>query len=190
MAAALSSIVTSQYTMSAIMQALKTDLGKRTVWVIVEAEDDYNVYLTFMDSASTVVKTSEGNDGRCGYANVELIVKEIKTEMPSTHIFGIRDADYTKYEATAHVFPDNIFVTDRRDVEMMMLDAESVSHAMIEWAPTFKNALEKCVPVCRHFGYLRIYNNHNALNVKFHKHLNTGKYWNYQTHDRRKLGTR
>lgn len=51
MAAALSSIVTNQNTKSAIMQALKSDLGKRTVWVIVEAEDDYNVYLTYSKSA-------------------------------------------------------------------------------------------------------------------------------------------
>lgn len=183
MAAALSSIVTNQNTKSAIMQALKSDLGKRTVWVIVEAEDDYNVYLTFMDSASTVVKTSEGTGGNCSYANVESIVTDIKTEVPLTHIFGIRDADYTKYEAAQHVFPANIFVTDRRDLEMMMLEVESVKQALTKWAPTYEVAFEKCVPICKHFGYLRIYNCLNDLDVSFHRHLNTGKYWDYKTHD-------
>ena len=37
-------------------------------------------------------------------------------------IFGIRDRDYTSFEVLAHVFPDNVFVTDRRDLEMMLLE--------------------------------------------------------------------
>lgn len=183
MVAALSSIVTSQNTKSAIIQALKSDLGKKTIWVIVESEDDYNVYSTFMDSASTVVKTSDDTDGRRSYANVELIVTEIKSMAPLTHIIGIRDADYTKYEVPTHVFPANIFVTDRRDLEMMMLSAESVKQALIEWASAYETAFEKCVPICRHFGYLRIYNSLNGLYVSFHENLNTGKFWDYKTHE-------
>ena len=42
---------------------------------------------------------------------IELIATEIKAEMLTAHICGIKDADYTKYEDTLRVFPANIFIT-------------------------------------------------------------------------------
>lgn len=58
MADALSSIVASPlFTKASILQALKSNVGMKTTWVVVEAEDDYNVYHKFMDPSSTVVKT-------------------------------------------------------------------------------------------------------------------------------------
>ena len=106
-------------TKAAIRQALMSPVGLRVVWVVVEAEEDVAVYEKFMQPDSTVVKTSEGETGRKGYANVELIVSEIKEEVPVAHIMGIRDADYSRFEAD-YTVPANIFLTDRRDLEMML----------------------------------------------------------------------
>ena len=166
-------------TKAAIRQALMSPVGLRVVWVVVEAEEDVAVYEKFMQPDSTVVKTSEGETGRKGYANVELIVSEIKAEEPRAHIMGIRDADYSRFEAD-YTVPANIFLTDRRDLEMMLLEAESVQQALRSWAPSFDDAFAKSIPVCRHFGYLRIYNEVADLTVRFHDNLRPNKYWDYQ----------
>lgn len=166
-------------TKAAIRQAMMSPSGLRVVWVVVEAEEDVAVYEKFMQPDSTVVKTSEGETGRKSYANVELIVHEIKQEVPVAHIMGIRDADYTRYK-DGYEAPANIFLTDRRDLEMMLLEAESVQQALRSWTPAFDEAFAKCIPVCRHFGYLRVYNEVTDMSVKFHDNLRPNKYWNYQ----------
>ena len=166
-------------TKSAIRQALMSPAGLRVVWVVVEAEEDVAVYEKFMQPESTVVRTSESETGRKGYANVETIVREVKEEEPRAHIMGIRDADYSRFEAD-YTVPENIFLTDRRDLEMMLLEAESVKQTLRAWAPTYDDAFTKCVPICRFFGYLRIYNNVADLSVTFHEHLRITKFWVYK----------
>ena len=169
-----------QGTKSAIRQAMMSPAGMRTAWVVVEAEDDYAVYSKFMNPDTTVVKTSEDNEGRRGYANVEIIVEEIREEVPQAHIIGIRDADYSKYEEGFSV-TDNVFLTDRRDLEMMLLEAESVHQALKEWMSGFEEKLDTCFPICRHFGYLRIYNDVLELSIRFHDNLRTSQFWDYST---------
>ena len=157
-------------TKAAIRLALNSPAGLRVSWIVVEGEDDVAVYSKFMEPENTVVKTSEGSDGKQGYANVETIVTEIKSDVPVAHIFGIRDADYSKYDER-HGCPGNIFLTDRRDLEMMLLESDSVQHTLDEWLPDFENKLKKCLPVCRYFGYLRICNEVHNLGCKFHDRL-------------------
>lgn len=168
-------------TKSAIRQAMMSPAGLRMAWVVVEAEEDVAVYEKFMCSDSTVVKTSKDDTGHKGYTNVEIIVQEIKKEMPVAHIMGIRDADYSMYEK-GFTIPANIFLTDRRDLEMTLLEAESVKQALRTWAPNFDAAFALCIPVCRHFGYLRIYNEVADLTVKFHKNLRPATFWNFNQH--------
>lgn len=168
-------------TKAAIRQAMMSSAGLRVVWVVVEAEEDVTVYEKFMRPDSTVVKTSEGATGRKGYANVESIVHEIKEEVPVAHIMGIRDADYSRYKKD-FTAPENIFLTDRRDLEMTLLEADSVTQALRSWALDYDAAFAKCIPVCRHFGYLRIYNEVADLSVVFHKNLDPAKYWDFNLH--------
>lgn len=183
MASSLASVVASPlFTKAAILQALKSDAGMRTAWIIVEAEEDYNVYNGFMNPATTVVKTSEGDDGRRGYANVELIVTDVKAAVPAAHICGVRDADYTKYEDTPHTFTDNVFITDRRDVEMMMLEADSVQTVLKAWLPDFDTAFARCILICRHLGYLQIINHIEGLECVFRKHMKVSRFWNQLEH--------
>ena len=166
-------------TKSAVRQALMSPAGLRVAWIVVEAEDDLNVYEKFMRPDSTMVKTSENETGRKGYANVETIVREVKEEEPRAHIMGIRDADYSRFEAD-YTVPGNIFLTDRRDLEMMLLESESVKQALRGWTPAYDEAFGKCISVCRHFGYLRIYNEVNDFSVRFHDNLRPNKYWDYR----------
>lgn len=166
-------------TKSAILLALKSPAGLRVCWVVVEAEEDEAVYKKFMHPDSTIVKTSVDNTGRKGYANVETIVREVKQEECRAHIMGIRDADYSRY-VKGYVVPVNIFLTDRRDLEMTLLEAESVKRGLRTWAVNYDEAFAKCVPLCRHLGYLRIYNTVANLSVRFHDHLRTSMFWDYK----------
>lgn len=168
-------------TQSAIRQALKSAAGLRIAWVVVEAEEDVAVYEKFMQRDSTVVKTSEDNTGHKGYANLEIIVQTIKEDEPRAHIMGIRDADYSRYEEGYSV-PVNIFLTDRRDLEMMLLETESVKKALEDSIPEFEQVWNKCVPICRLFGYMRICNDLLGLDVRFRNILKTGLFWDYGKH--------
>lgn len=169
-------------TQSAILQSLNSPQGLNTVWIVVESEDDFNTYKKFMHPESTQVKSSEDNEGRKGYDNVVKIVTEIKRIVPGAHIMGIRDTDYTRYE-DGYEAPANIFMTDHRDLEMMMLKSDSVNQSLRAWAPAFNTAWDKCIPICRHFGYLRIFNSLKGFFVSFHDNLNTVKYWDDNIHD-------
>lgn len=166
----------------AIMLALKSPSGERTTWVIVEAEDDYTVYSKFMHPDTTTVKTSRDIDGKMGYSHVEKIVEDIKKEVSYAHIVGIRDADYTRYEDTEHIFPQNIFITDHRDLEMMMISSESVQHELRHWAAGYEQAKELCLNVCRHFGYLHIFNHVKQLYCTFHNNVEINKCWDDNSH--------
>lgn len=168
-------------TKAAIRQALMSPAGLRVAWVVVESEEDVAVYQKFMRLDSTVVKTSESATGRKGYDYVEAIVREIKEEERRAHIIGIRDADYSRFDKD-YLLPANIFVTDRRDLEMMLLESESVKLSMRDWTPAYEDAFNRCVPICRHFGYLRIYNEVAHLFVRFHDNLRPNKYWDFQCH--------
>lgn len=169
-------------TRDAILMALKSPYGERTTWVIVEAEEDYKVYSKFMLPDTTTVKTSKDRDGRKGYSHVESIVKDIKKEVSHAHIFGIRDADYTRYEDQEHIFPLNIFITDQRDLEMMMLSSNSVKEGLCSWAQEFEEALNQCADVCRYFGYLRIFNHVKQLGCTFHDTIEIRQYWSDKCH--------
>lgn len=168
---------------AAIRQSLMSDAGLRTSWVVVEAKDDADLYEKFLLRDTTVlVNASSDTSGIKGYANVESIVCDVKEEEPRAHIIGIRDSDYTRYE-DGYEAPANIVMTDRRDLEMMLLEAKSVIQALCAWAPNFNAALAKCTLICRHFGYLRIYNSLKGLAVTFHNNLRTVKYWDDNIHD-------
>lgn len=164
-------------TESAIRLALKTPVGLRVTWVIVEAEADVYVYGKFMLPDTTVVKTSVDDFGHKGYRNVEHIVCEIRNECPVAHIIGIRDADYSRYDPTS-AKTDNVFLTDYRDLEMLLLKSDTVLQSLKDWVPDFGNVFPQCVSVCRHFGYMRICNAIYGLFVKF-RELRVSKFWDF-----------
>ena len=128
-------------TKSAIRLALQSNVGLNTVWIVVEAEDDVRVYKRFLDEEVANIKPSTDESGRKSYKNVEDIVSSISGDVPNCRIFGIRDKDYTQYENPGYEPIQNVFLTDRRDMEMMLLESSSVQAAMEEWIPNFQTTL-------------------------------------------------
>ena len=183
MAASLMSTVSMpDYTKASILMALKTPAGLRTVWIVVEAEDDVRVYGKFVNPDTTMVKTSTDSRGRKGYANVETVVTEVKDEVPKSHILGIRDADYSRYEVETHCFPDNVFATDYRDLEMTLMKSDRVKTAFKKWTDRYDEVLAISEPICRFWGYMRIYNHIYDLSCPFHNKLKITKFWDFNAH--------
>lgn len=63
-----------------------------------------------------------------------------------------------------------------------LLEAESVKRALEAWIPEFEDVLDSCFPICRLFGYLRIYNETSNLKVRFHDLFTTNPFWDYKNH--------
>lgn len=170
-------------TKAAIKMAMRSPAGSRTVWTIVEGEDDVRLYSRMLNEDAVTIKTSEGEDGKRGYKNVETIVVEIAKEDPNAKIFGIRDRDYTSFECPIHVFPDNIFITDRRDLEMMMFESPSVVLGLDKWTSCFTQAWNKIIPVARFLGYMRICNHVNDYGCVLRNSIKSGNIWDFSTHE-------
>lgn len=170
-------------TKSAIKLALRSPAGAKAVWAIVEGEDDVLFYGRMLDDDNVAVKIAEGDDGKNGYKNVETLVEQISKEEKLSRIFGIRDRDYTFFERPEHSFPDNIFVTDRRDLEMMLFESSSVISEMQSWTSCFTQVWSKVLPVARYIGYLRICNHINNYGCILREHIKPGKIWDFSIHD-------
>lgn len=170
-------------TKAAIKMAMRSPAGSRTVWTIVEGEADLRLYSRMLNDDAVTIKTSEGEDGRRGYKNVESIVVDILAEEKDVKIFGIRDRDYTSFEVPIHVFPDNVFVTDRRDLEMMLLESPSVQSAMMNWASDFTSSFELAIEVGTVLGQLRLCNHINDFSCIFREKLKPSYIWNQNTHE-------
>lgn len=181
----LRSLVQAQqprYTKAMVEAGVRSPLGAKKTWVIVEYSDDVNVYSKFFNPEYAQVLSSLTDKGKSGYRYVEEIVSELLMEYDRILILGIRDADYTRYESPMHQYPANIYATDHRDLEMMMLAAPSVPNALEQWDTEFSIKLGECRPLVRTIGYLRIFNYINNIGFDFRKRFKTEFIWNQETH--------
>lgn len=169
-------------TKSVIRQAMLTPKGKSMVWVIVEDEDDVLVYQRFLDRNKVKILTSADETGHKGCSKLERIVSETKAEETNALIFGIRDTDYTRYESAGHQFHEDVFTTDCRDIEMMMLAAPSVKSALNAWNANIQDNLDKGERIARKFGYMRICNHLRDLGCNFKKKVKIVSAWDQLSH--------
>ena len=168
-------------TKSTIKQALHSIGGAQRVWCVVEAPDDVKVYEQFFDKAVSILP-SDDEDGRRSCRNVESIVSELHAEEGNLHLLGIRDCDYTRYD-DSYKAPNHVFVTDCRDIEMMMFNAPSVIEGLQDWNAEFPEKIDSCARVERYLGYLRIYNDLRQLSCIFRDKLTkVSLVWDCSTH--------
>ena len=171
-----------QYTEAIIRQTCASDIGQKFVYVVVEDIEDKLAYEKFLNAEDVHVMISQDEEGNRGYQNVEDIVSHIRQDKVTPRICGIRDADYTRYEDTTHVFPDAIFATDQRDLEMMLLASSSVQSGLSQWNTAATSLLPQVYDDARQMGYLRICNHVCNLGCNFKRKVRLSKVWDDQTH--------
>lgn len=169
------------YTQSSILQGLRSPKGQKIVWVVVEDQEDKMLYEKFSDISCSTIKTSEDEEGRKGCEKVEQIVSHVRS-LGHENVIGIRDADYIRYQEVPYNLPDGVFVTDVRDLELMLLEAESVVSSMSSIISEFKSIMQECKSICRLAGYARIMNHVQNLGCNFKRKAKISKIWNHNDH--------
>lgn len=171
-----------QYTEAIIRQTCASDIGQKFVYVIVEDIEDKQTYEKFLCAEDVHVMISQDEEGNRGYQNVEDIVSHIRQDDVTSRICGIRDTDYTRYESTPHVFPEAIFITDQRDLEMMLLATYSVQKGLANWNSDIANLLPQVYEATRQMGYIRTANHVCNLGCNFKRKVKLAKVWDDSTH--------
>lgn len=175
------------YTEDVIRAALKTDMGEQLVWIVVEDNDDVNLYeQLFLDSTTRILNSADKNpkteEGVLkGCEHVEKIVSAILKDFRHAKVCGIRDTDYTRF-LTSYICPEAIFHTEQRDLEMMMVAADSVKNALQNWNKNFLERIKACAETTRQLGYIRIYNDVANLGVKIERVVKSKDLWDQNRH--------
>ncbi len=171
-----------QMTRESLKIALQSESGLSKVWAIVEGKGDVAVFSRLFSSSTITVKQGVDDRGNGGYANVESIVNYVVSENPNANVFGIRDKDYTQYLSPPRSFSDHIFLTDRRDLEMMLSESPSVRREFAS-IDGFDLAERKVMPVLRYLGYQRIYIGCHNILCDFLDVVKVSKVWDFNSHD-------
>lgn len=172
----------TDYTIDIIRAELNTPSGASRVWVVAEDKDDVDVYEKFVHEGVRVLPSTDYPAGEKGCEHVEQIVRNILLINPNAGVIGIRDRDYTRYELPSHVFPDNVFATDERDVEMMLFHSPSVRASLNNWSGQMLSKLDEAISYTRYMGYLRICNYICKLGCNFKRRVKLQSTWDCDTH--------
>ena len=163
-----------QHTLAHIKMKIKGQRSHKTVFVVVEGNDDLTFYKKFFDSqvsamypATKLNDNGEVQEGGC--RELQNIVSTVLHEGHTEQIIGIMDTDNRRFLAN-YVYPPNIFHTDRRDMEMTVLSTLSIQRELDGWFGNFNQRLKTLEPVLRHAGVLRILNEKFRLGCNFKKY--------------------
>ncbi len=137
--------------------ALQTPMKCGILWIITESDYDRSVYERFFNE-NVAVRPSYDEKGNGGCDRVVRIVTNILRTGETRRIIGIRDADYLYYVPKRFTSPSpNLFHTDERDIEMMMLKSTSVQTALSTWNVLFAEKIAQVIPIACYMGLIRIW---------------------------------
>lgn len=145
-----------------VRPVILADKSLRKIWCFVEADEDKKVYKKLMHSrvhieVASIASDAEPEKETHGCEAVEQVVAELLAINEAAYVLGIRDTDYTRF-TTTYQQPRNVFLTDGRDLEMMLLKSQDVKNAINALATRVPDALDKACTISREIGYVRIYN--------------------------------
>lgn len=125
---------------------------RQKVFCLVEGELDHDIYKERLNKSEIEVVIAVGENQRAGYDNVMQYVQELRRDQPEVRVIGIRDKDYSILLGQA--YPEGIYHTDYRDIELTIL----YSTSLLASDSTLMEKLAQVMPYCRHLAYLRIFN--------------------------------
>ncbi len=162
---------------SFVKSALSNAAMQERVIVLVEGDDDLTVYEPLFISSKVHVKPAPEENGVRGCRYVESVTRQIVSEKPEAQLIGIRDADYTPW-MTSYTPHPNVFRTEERDMEMMLLRSEQVRADLekVEQGATAKFEWVRdhiCVPR----GRMRLLNDVLDLQCSFRERARISNLW-------------
>ena len=182
------------YTLGDVKSALSWPDADKKCLVMVEGKADSDCYSKVLQGKDVIIIKAGyvARDGvkRGGFRVVKTIVKSILESGMTRGIIGIVDKDYTMFRKSPIVHADNIFTTDKRDLEMMLWSIDAVSSFMVtrlsgeshneDWRLDAVK-LDKIKQISRYMGSLHISDVWHGLRCEheFHNRL----YWDFVSHD-------
>ena len=101
---------------------LRHPSGANKIWVIVEGETDQKLFSKVINGEHVEIEIAHGG--------VKSLLKSVSELLEETdRILGIRDADFLHLEGRKET-PENIFLTDFHDSEMMILSCDKSCHSV------------------------------------------------------------
>lgn len=158
-------------TEATIRLASKTKSKDTIVWIVAEGDDDADLYGKMYDKYFVHVLPSADKNGKKSCKNVEVIVSNILADS-KIKIIGIRDKDYTGF--TGYTPPQNIYLTDRRDIEMQITEVK-----FCQISPNITpESLNDVFLFARQVGFYRIFNDKESLGFRF-GNIVACDYWDF-----------
>lgn len=146
------------------------------VVILVESGDDKRAYDPLFISSAVMIQPAP-EEGVRGCAFVESVTDTILTQKPAAWIIGIRDADYTHW-MQGYTCPANVFRTEERDMEMMLLRSERVREALDRLKQGTSATLDRVVrDICVPRGKMRLLNDVLDLQCSFSDNAKISNLW-------------
>ncbi len=163
---------------SFVKSALLNAAMQERVIILVEGDDDLPVYEPLFISSHITIKPAPEENGERGCRYVELVTRRIISEKPDALLIGIRDADYTSWMPSSYTPHPNVFRTEERDMEMMLLRSEQVRADLekVEQGATAKFEWVRdhiCVPR----GWMRLLSEALDLRCSFKEKARISNLW-------------
>lgn len=142
----------------------------KKIWIVVEGVDDKRLFDRLIPSKDIYISDSAvkpNGTGNCD--NVVLIVTQMRLRVNEMPVVGIRDRDHLTFVRQINQpIWKNVFFTDKRDMENMVLSSENSVKMMENDHPGFTSKLNKVMQMTRPMGVLRVYNSlhHTGVDMK------------------------
>lgn len=157
--------------LSTIRGILSSEYVDDKSFVIVEGLDDKAFYERFFEPSKCLILDSrkdDGSPGGCSY--LENIVKEVLGWKITDKIIGITDADNKPFKK-GYKFPEHVYKTDRRDMEMTALSKENCKHALVGIDVDILTKFKENEQPLRILGRMKICNYLYGLGLNFYKKI-------------------
>lgn len=162
---------------SQVKKSLSNATLNEWVVVLVEGDDDLPVYEPLFIFSKVLVRPAPEDNGVRGCRYVELVTRRIVSEIPDAQLIGIRDADYTPWISSYTPHP-NVFRTEERDMEMMLLRSAQVQTDLEEVEQGAKAKFEWVLDhICVPRGRMRLLNDVLGLQCSFQERAKISNLW-------------
>lgn len=145
------------------------------VFCLVEGELDKRIYEARLNDRKIEVKIAADDKLHHNRSSVRYLVEDLRAMHPKGRFIGIRDKDYMTL--LGQQCPEGIFVTDNRDLEMMILASPSFQAS----DPNIVTCLEKLFLYCVPFAHIRVYAEERNLRNRLNAEMNIAAVYDQQT---------
>ncbi len=144
------------------------------VFCLVEGELDKHIYEKRLNNREIEVKIAADDKLNHNRSSVKYLVEDLRELYPKGRFIGIRDKDYMTL--LGQQCPNGIFLTDNRDLEMMILASPSFQASDTNIVSYMSVALHYCVL----FAHIRVYAESRNLRNKVNDKMNIASVYDQQ----------